>query len=123
MLKIYIWSTQYYHPDEPSLGCNSSRYPVWHDALEYAQVMGMETHVGFSTGTVPPSIWLRFPQFRAEDINYTGITLCWQRGKEQILPFQDYLIDTFATLRTALYFGSLIPVLASVPIAKITLKL
>ena len=96
LLKIYIWSTQYYHPDEPSLGCNSWRYPVWHDALEYAQVMGMETHVGFSTGTVPPSIWLRFPQFRAEDINYTGITLCWQRGKEQILPFQDYLIDTFA---------------------------
>ena len=96
LLKIYIWSTQYYHPDEPSLVCNAWRYPVWHDALEYARVMGMETHVGFSTSTVPPSVWLRFPQLRAEDVNYTGITLCWQRGKEQILPFQDYLIDTFA---------------------------
>ena len=96
LLKIYIWPTQYYHPDEPSLACNAWRYSVWHDALEYARVMGMETHVGFSTGTVPPSVWLRFPQLRAEDVNYTGITLCWQRGKEQILPFQDYLIDTFA---------------------------
>ena len=96
LLKIYIWPTQYYHPDELSLACNAWRYPVWHDALAYARVMGMETYVGFSTGTVPPSVWLRFPQLRAEDVNYTGITLCWQRGKEQILPFQDYLIDTFA---------------------------
>ena len=96
LLKIYIWPTQYYHPDEPALGHNAWRYPVWHDALAYARVMGMNTCVGFSTGTVPPSTWLRYPDLRAEDVNYTGITLCWQRGKAQILPYQKYLIDTFA---------------------------
>ena len=96
LLKLYIWPTQYYHPDEPGLACNAWRYQVWHDALAYARVMGMETHVGFSSGTVPPSTWLRYPQLRAEDVNYTGITLCWQRGKERITPYQEYLIDTFA---------------------------
>ena len=58
--------------------------------------MGMETYVGFSTGTVPPSTWLRYPRLRAEDVNYTGITLCWQRGKNRMLPYQQCLIDTFA---------------------------
>ena len=96
LLKVYIWPTQYYHPDEPGLTSNAWRYQVWHDALAYARVMGMETHVGFSSGTVPPLTWLRYPQMRAEDVNYTGITLCWQRGKERILPYQEYLIDTFA---------------------------
>ena len=85
LLKLYIWPTQYCHPDEPMLACNAWRYQVWHDALAYARVMGMETHVGFSSGTVPPLTWLRYPQLRAEDVNYTGITLCWQRGKERIL--------------------------------------
>jgi len=78
------------------LAHNAWRYQVWHDALAYARVMGMETYVGFSTGTVPPSTWLRYPRLRAEDVNYTGITLCWQRGKDQISPYQQYLIDTFA---------------------------
>ena len=96
LLKLYIWPTQYYHPDEPELASNAWRYQVWHDALAYARVMGMETHVGFSSGTVPPLAWLRYPQLRAEDVNYTGITLCWQRGKERIMPYQEYLIDTFA---------------------------
>lgn len=96
LLKLYIWPTQYYHPDEPGLGSNAWRYQVWHDALAYARVMGMETHVGFSSGTVPPSTWLRYPELRAEDVNYTGITLCWQRGKDRILPYQEYLIETFA---------------------------
>ena len=54
LLKLYIWPTQYYHPDEPELASNAWRYQVWHDALAYARVMGMETHVGFSSGTVPP---------------------------------------------------------------------
>ena len=98
LLKLYIWPTQYYHPDEPELASNAWRYQVWHDALAYARVMGMETHVGFSSGTVPPSTWLRYPELRAEDINYTGITLCWQRGKDRILPYQEYLIDTFANV-------------------------
>ncbi len=98
LLKLYIWPTQYYHPDEPELASNAWRYQVWHDALAYARVMGMETHVGFSSGTVPPSTWLRYPELRAEDVNYTGITLCWQRGKDRILPYQEYLIDTFANV-------------------------
>ena len=64
--------------------------------VAYARVLGMETHVGFSTGTVPPATWLRYPDLRAEDVNYTGITLCWSRGKERILPYQEHLIDAFA---------------------------
>ncbi|MDP6506413.1 MAG: hypothetical protein QF886_22505, partial [Planctomycetota bacterium] len=96
LLKLYIWPTQYFHPDEPELAHNAWRYQVWKEALAYARVMGMQTHVGFSIGTVPPSTWLRHPELRAEDPNYTGITLCWQRGKDRILPYQDYLIDTFA---------------------------
>ena len=96
LLKLYIWPTQYHHPDEPELASNAWRYPVWHEALAYARVMGMETWVGFSTGCVPPSTWLSYPELRAEDVNYTGISLCWQRGKERILPYQKYLIDYFA---------------------------
>ncbi len=104
LLKLYIWPTQYYHPEMPELAANAWRYQVWHDALAYARVMGMETHVGFSTGTVPPSTWLRCPELRAEDVNYTGITLCWQRGKERILPYQEYLIDTFADVTDSYVF-------------------
>ena len=96
LLKLYIWPTQYFHPDEPGLASNAWRYRVWREALAYARVMGMETWVGFSTGTVPPSTWLRHPELRAEDVNYTGITLCWRRGKERILPYQEHLIDSFA---------------------------
>ena len=96
LLKLYIWPTQYYHPDETELAHNAWRYQVWREALAYARVMGMETHVGFSVGTVPPTTWLCHPELRAEDPYYTGITLCWQRGKERILPYQEYLIDTFA---------------------------
>ena len=96
LLKLYIWPTQYFHPDEPELASNAWRYRVWREALAYARVMGMETWVGFSTGTVPPSTWLRHPDLRAEDVNYTGITLCWRRGKERILPYQEHLIDSFA---------------------------
>ena len=96
LLKLYIWPTQYYHPDEPELAPNAWRYQVWREALAYARVMGMETCVGFSTGTVPPSTWLRHPELRAQDIHYTGITLCWRRGRERILPYQEHLIDSFA---------------------------
>ena len=96
LLKLYIWPTQYFHPDEPGLACNEWRYRVWREALAYARVMGMETWVGFSTGTVPPSTWLRHPELRAEDVHYTGITLCWRRGRERILPFQEHLIDSLA---------------------------
>ena len=96
LLKLYIWPTQYYHPDEQELASNAWCYQVWYEALAYARVMGMETHVGFSSGTVPPSTWLRYPALRAKDVNYTGITFCWQRGKDSILPYQEYLIDTFA---------------------------
>ena len=81
LLKLYIWPTQYFHPDEPGLASNAWRYRVWREALAYARVMGMETWVGFSTGTVPPSTSLRHPELRAEDVNYTGITLCWRRGR------------------------------------------
>ena len=96
LLKLYIWSTHYYHPEEPALVRNRWRYEVWREALSYARVLGMETLVGFSTATVPPSTWLRYPGLRAEEVNYTGNTLCWMRGKDRILPFQKYLIDTFA---------------------------
>ena len=96
LLKLYIWPTQYFHPDEPELASNAWRYQVWREALAYARVMGMETCVGFSTGTAPPSTWLRHPELRAEDVNYTGITLCWRRGRDRILPYQEHLVDSFA---------------------------
>ena len=91
-------------PDEPGLACNEWRYRVWREALAYARVMGMETWVGFSTGTVPPSTWLRHPELRAQDVHYTGITLCWRRGKERILPFQEHLIDSFADVADSFVF-------------------
>ena len=107
LLKIYIWSSHYFHPDEPALAGNAWRYDVWHSALEYAHTLGMETLVGFSSATVPPSTWLRFPELRAEEIWYTGTTLCWRRGRDRILPFQEYLIERFTDVADgfALWFA------------------
>lgn len=56
----------------------------------------MTTNVGFSSGTVPPSSWLKYPELRADDVWYTGITLCWKRGKERLLPYHEYIFDRFA---------------------------
>ena len=98
LLKLYIWSSHYHHPEETGLAGNAWRYEVWREALTYARVLGMETLVAFSTATVPPSTWLRFPQLRADEVAYTGNTLCWRRGRDRILPFQEYLIDRFADL-------------------------
>ena len=95
-LKIYMWSVYYYHPDEPELARNAWRYDVLHDALAYARTLGMTTNVGFSSGTVPHATWLRYPKLRADDIWYTGITLCWRRGRDRLLPYQEYLFDRFA---------------------------
>ena len=69
LLKLYIWPTQYHHPDEPKLASNAWRYPVWRQALAYARVMGMETQVGFSTGCVPPFAFFLDPKGGFESAN------------------------------------------------------
>jgi len=95
MLKIFIWPTQYYHPDYPETFRNKWRYEVYKQALQYAHTLNLETHVGFASNGVPPSVWLAHPDKRAKEIGYTGIEMCWQRGRQQILEFSGHLMDYF----------------------------
>jgi hypothetical protein len=95
-LKIFIWSTQYYHPDYPETAPNAWRYEVYRETLEYAQALGMKTYVGFSWNTIPPSVWLANPDKRGGEIHYRGIHACWTTGRDLVLPFQQQLIDQFA---------------------------
>jgi len=94
-LMIYIWPTQYYHPHYPETLPNEWRYRVFKEALSYARILGLKTCVGFTNNTVPPFLWHRYPELRAEGAGYKGITFCWHRGKMKLLPLQQHLIDTF----------------------------
>ncbi|MCC6445410.1 MAG: GNAT family N-acetyltransferase [Armatimonadetes bacterium] len=94
-LKIYVWPTQYFHPDYPETHPNEWRYRVLCGALAYARMLGLNTCVGFSNNTVPPFLWHRYPELRAEASGFRGITFCWHRGKMKLLPLQQHLIDTF----------------------------
>lgn len=96
MLKIFIWPTQYYHPDFPETHHNKWRYELYREVLRYAHTLDLETHVGFAGNCVPPSVWQAHPDKRADEIDYVGIHLCWQRGKDEILQFSEHLIDYFA---------------------------
>jgi len=96
LLKIYVWGSQFWHPDEPRTAHNAWRYEVYREALAYARVLNMKTYVGFSNNTAPPFVWLDHPDLRAQEVAYRGTALCWTRGKQTLLPFQHHLIDTFA---------------------------
>ncbi|MFO7946288.1 MAG: GNAT family N-acetyltransferase [Armatimonadota bacterium] len=96
MLKIFIWPTQYFHPDHPETAPQQWYWETLREALAYAHVLDLETHVGFAGNAVPPSVWLDHPDERATEVNYNGIELCWQRGKETVLEFSGHLIDYFA---------------------------
>lgn len=96
LLKIYIWGTQFHHPDEPRTAHNAWRYEVYREALAYARVLNIKTYVGFSNNTVAPFVWLGHPELRAREVWYRGSALCWSKGKGTIIKFQQHLIDTFA---------------------------
>jgi len=96
LLKIYIWPNQFHLPGQPETEKNRWRYEVYREALRYARALGMEAYVAFSNNTAPPHVWLAHPELRATEVGYRGITLCWNRGKHQIVPYQKYIIDYFA---------------------------
>ncbi len=96
MLKIFIWPTQYYHPDYPETYPNRWRWEVYKEVLAYAKALNLQTHVGLACNCVPPFVYLAHADKRAEEVGYRGIELCWQRGKQEILEFSGYLIDYFA---------------------------
>ncbi len=97
-LKIFLWPTHYYHPDYPKTRPNAWRYEVYRQALEYAQILGMKTYVGFSWNTIPPSVWLAHPEARAKELSYRGIHACWSTGRDLVLPFQQHLVDSLAAV-------------------------
>jgi len=96
MLKVYIWPGQFYHPEYEETAKNQWRYEIYKKAFKYARALGMKTYVAFSNNTTPPFIWLKHPELRAKEVIYKGMTLCWNRGKESLLPFSKYIIDYFA---------------------------
>ncbi len=96
MLKIFIWPTQYYHPDYAETYPNKWRWEVYKEVLAYARALNLQTHVGFAGNGVPPFVWQQQPDKRAKEVGYQGIELCWQRGREEILEFSGCLIDYFS---------------------------
>ncbi len=107
IVKIYLWPTQFYHPDYEDSYPNKWRYEMFEEALGYAQRIGLRTVVGFTFNTTPPFIYLENPEVRAVEKWYHGIDLCWTRGKEQIVPFQNYIIERFSHVTNdfALWFA------------------
>lgn len=114
-LKIYLWPQHFYHPEHPDTLHNQWRYRVYADALRYARDAGLKTFVGFAFNTAPPSVYLRYPALRAWEGGYTGMHLCWSRGKAEILPFQTYLIEHFATVADGFFLWLLDPGLCLCP--------
>ena len=96
IIKIYLWPMQFYHPDYEESFPNRWRYEMLEEALEHAQRIGLRTVVGFTFNTSPPYIYLKHPEARAVEHEYYGIDLCWTRGKELIVPFQNYIIQRFS---------------------------
>lgn len=96
MVKLFIWPTQYYHPDYPETRHNRWRYELYQQVLAYARTLCLETHVGLAANAVPPSVWLAHPDKRAEEVGYRGIGLCWNRGRQQILEMAAGVVDQFA---------------------------
>jgi GNAT superfamily N-acetyltransferase len=96
LLKIYIWPTQFYHPDDPQTAHNAWRYEVYREALDWARLWGMKTVVAFTNTAIPPHVWHARPDLRADEVLYRGINLCWTRGKKTVLRYHRHIIDTFA---------------------------
>ena len=107
IVKIYLWPTQFYHPDYEDSYPNKWRYEMFEEALGHAQRIGLRTVVGFTFNTTPPFIYLENPEVRAVEKWYHGIDLCWTRGREQIVPFQNYIIKRFSHVTNdfALWFA------------------
>ena|GEM_PF-993031 len=114
-LKIYVWPQQFYHPEHPETQANQWRYRVYAEALRYAREAGLKTYVGFAFNTAPPSVYLRHPALRAWESHYTGMHLCWTKGKEQVLPFQTHLIEHFAAVADGFFLWFLDPGLCLCP--------
>lgn len=96
IVKIYLWPTQFYHPDYEESYPNKWRYEMLEEALGHAQRIGLRAVVGFTFNTTPPFVYLKHPEARAVEHEYYGIGLCWTRGKELIVPFQNYIIERFS---------------------------
>ncbi len=96
LVKLYLWPTQFYHPDDPRTAHNAWRYEVYRQALEWARVWGMKTLVAFTNTAIPPHVWHERPDLRAAELLYRGVNLCWTRGSKTLLRYHRHLIDTFA---------------------------
>lgn len=96
LIKLYIWPTQFYHPDDAKTAHNAWRYDVYREALEWAHVWGMKTFVAFTNTAVPPHVWHARPDLRSDELLYRGINLCWRRGKSTLLRYHRHIIATFA---------------------------
>ncbi len=96
LLKVYIWPTQMFHPNDPATAHNAWRYEVYREALGLARLWGMKTFIGFANTAVPPHVWHARPDLRAEEHLYRGVNLCWRRGKKTLLRYHRHLLDTFA---------------------------
>lgn len=97
MVKVLVWPTHYYHPDAPATLPNAWRYGVLRQALEHAQSLGMKTYIGFFLNGVPPSLWLAHPEWRASEVGFRGVGLCWQRASPEIQRFPAFLMDALAS--------------------------
>ena len=95
VLKIYIWPSQFYHPDYAETTRNQWLFEVYRQALAYARELGMESLVAFSYDASPPSVCWEHIDLRAVDSLYPAMTMCWSKGKDEILPFQRYVVEYF----------------------------
>lgn len=96
LLKLYIWPTQLFHPDDPRTAHNGWRYDVYGEVLAWAKIWNFRTLVAFTNTAVPPHVWHARLGERAAGASHQGMDLCWNRGRRTLLKYQKYLIDTFA---------------------------
>ena len=98
-LIIDLWANQYYHPDYEETFANKCLYERLRNVFEYAHKIGLKTGYLIFPCQTPTFLWYKYPHLRAkESIGYYGIDMCWTKGKNVILPFDQYFIEYMGPL-------------------------
>jgi len=94
---VIIFLISLYHPDFPELEKNAWRYRVIREAIIYGKRLGLKMYLIWSCGSLPPSLWWKYPSLRAREwAAYHGIGFCWQHREEHnILKIHRYIVDYF----------------------------
>lgn len=95
-LMLYLWPSHYYLPDDARTAANEWQWRILSKVAEYAGTLALRLQIAFAAQAVPGHVWSRQTWQRAEGSGFCAPLLCWDRGRQHILPFVARMVEHFA---------------------------